>query len=218
MNGKRALLVDDNPLARRAVRALLARDPDFEVIGEAQDGFEALAMAGELVPDLILMDINMPRCDGLLTTRLIKRELPYATVVILTVSDDATDLFEAIRSGAQGYLPKSLDPGDWMECLKSLCRGDAMRQDTAHRILVEFASKPAPPGSSLRLTPREREILDLVGNALANREVATTLGVSEQTVKNHIKNMMNKLRLKNRVQLALYARRLIPDPGNRPDP
>ena len=217
MNGKRVLLADDSPLARRAVRALIAKASDFEVVGEAEDGFEAFEMLGEIMPDVILMDINMPRCDGLLATRLIKREFPNATVVMLTVSNEATDLFESIRSGAQGYLLKSLEPGEWMECLRSLCRGGTMPQDTAHRILAEFTSKPELPDPNLRLTPREREILDLVGYALANREVATALGVSEQTVKNPIKNIMNKLRLKNRVELALYARRLIPDSGDRRD-
>jgi DNA-binding NarL/FixJ family response regulator len=109
MSRTRVLVADDNSLARRAVRALIKQDPELEVVGEAKDGLEALTMAKDLMPDLILMDINMPRCDGLLATRLIKRELPYAVVVMLTVSDDATDLFEAVRSGAQGYLLKSLD-------------------------------------------------------------------------------------------------------------
>lgn len=109
---QRVLVADDSPLAREAIRTLLRADPDFEVVGEARDGIQALNMVRELRPDLVLMDINMPRCDGLLATRLIKRELPRTTVVILTVSDDAGDLFEAVKSGAQGYLLKNLEPPD----------------------------------------------------------------------------------------------------------
>ncbi len=114
MSAERVLLADDSLLARRAIRTLLGRDSGFEVVGEAEDGSQALALARKHKPDLVLMDINMPGCDGLLATRLIKRELPHVVVVILTVSDDAGDLFEAIRSGAQGYLLKSLEPEDWL--------------------------------------------------------------------------------------------------------
>lgn len=211
MSRTRVLLADDNPLARRAVRTLLKQDSELEVVGEAEDGFEALGMAKDLMPDLILMDINMPGCDGLLATRLIKRELPYAMVVMLTVSDDATDLFEAIRSGAQGYLLKSLDPEEWLEYLRSLCRGEVMPQEVARRILEGFASPSASPEADLRLTEREREVLRLVGGAMSNRQVASTLSITEQTVKNHIKNIMSKLHLSSRVELALHARGLLPE-------
>ncbi|MGH3088728.1 MAG: response regulator, partial [Rubrobacteraceae bacterium] len=111
---KRVLLADDSPLARRAIRTLLAGEQEFEVVGEAGDGFEALRLTRGVEPDLVLMDINMPRCDGLLATRMIKHELPQVEIIILTVSDDASDLFEAIRNGAQGYLLKSLPPEDWL--------------------------------------------------------------------------------------------------------
>lgn len=216
MSRTRVLLADDNPLARRAVRTLIKQDPKLEVVGEAEDGFEALTMAKDLMPDLVLMDINMPGCDGLLATRLIKRELPYAMVVMLTVSDDATDLFEAVRSGAQGYLLKSLDPEEWLEYLRSLCRGEAMPQEVARRILDEFASRPASPEADLRLTEREREVLRLVGAAMSNRQVANTLDITEQTVKNHIKNIMSKLHLRSRVELALHARGLLPEHRGAP--
>lgn len=211
MSARRVLLADDSPLARRAVRSLLKGDETFEVIGEARDGFGALELAKELMPDLILMDINMPGCDGLLATRMIKRELPYATVVMLTVSGDAADLFEAIRSGAQGYLLKSLDPGVWLECLRALDSGEAMPQEIARLILGEFsASEPHAPINTTApgLSPREREVLRLVGEAKTNRQVAESLYISEQTVKNHIRNILGKLHLKNRVELALRARDL----------
>ncbi len=206
MSAKRVLVADDSLLARQAIRSLLKREPGFRLVGEAEDGHEAISLARELEPDLILMDIDMPRCDGLLATRLIKRELPHATVAMLTVSDDAANLFEALRSGAQGYLLKSLAPADWLECLRSLARGDAAPPGLAQRILAEFSPAPTPPESNL--TDREREVLRLVAGAMTNRQVAERLYISEQTVKNHIKSLLRKLRLKNRVELALHARHL----------
>lgn len=215
MNPKRVLLADDSLLARRGIRTLLKRDAGFEVVGEAEDGSQALAMARELVPDLILMDINMPRCDGLLATRLIKRELPRTVVVMLTVSDDAGDLFEAIRSGAQGYLTKSLEPEDWLEYLRDLMQGTAMPRALAQRILAEFALPIAPTEADLALTEREHEVLHLVANAMTNKQVAAALYISEQTVKNHIKSIMQKLHAKNRVELTLHAKRLAPQHQER---
>ena len=207
MNAERVLLADDSPLARRAIRTLLKKDSGFEVVGEAEDGSQVLALARELEPDLVLMDINMPRCDGLLATRLVKRELPHVVVVILTVSDDAGDLFEAIRSRAQGYLLKSLEPEDWLEYLRDLMQGVAMPRALAQRILAEFTPPVAPTESDLALTEREHEVLHLVANAMTNKQVASALYISEQTVKNHLKNIMHKLHARNRVELTLHAKR-----------
>ncbi len=207
-NAERVLLADDSPLARKAIRTLLGKDPGFEVVGEAEDGSQALVLAREHRPDLVLMDINMPGCDGLLATRLIKRELPHVVVVILTVSDDAGDLFEAIRSGAQGYLLKSLEPEDWLEYLRDLMQGATIPRAVAGRILAEFAPPVAPTEPDLSLTEREHEVLHLVASAMTNKQVAATLYISEQTVKNHVKNIMHKLHAKNRVELTLHAKRL----------
>ncbi len=209
-NAERVLLADDSPLARKAIRTLLGRDSGFEVVGEAEDGSQALVLAREHRPDLVLMDINMPGCDGLLATRLIKRELPHVVVVVLTVSDDAGDLFEAIRSGAQGYLLKSLEPEDWLEYLRDLMQGATIPRAVAGRILAEFAPPVAPTEPDLALTEREHEVLHLVARAMTNKQVAAALYISEQTVKNHIKNIMQKLHAKNRVELTLHARRLTP--------
>lgn len=210
MSEKRVLVADDSPLARWAIRTLLKGEPGFRLVGEAENGYQAISLARELEPELILMDISMPRCDGLMATRLIKRELPHATVAMLTVSDEASDLFEAIGNGAQGYLLKSLAPEDWLECLRSLGRGEAVPSGLAQRILAEFSPRPKPPETSL--TDRENEVLRLVAGAMTNKQVAEQLYISEQTVKNHIKSLLRKLRLKNRVELALYAKRLAGGP------
>ncbi len=216
MKAERVLLADDSPLARRAILTLLKREPGFEVVGEAEDGSQALALAKELRPDLILMDINMPRCDGLLATRLIKRELPYTKVVILTVSDDASDLFEAIRSGAQGYLLKSLEREEWLEYLQDLVQGVSMPRALAQRILTEFIAPEAPTEPDLTLTEREHEVLNLVASAMTNKQVAAALYISEQTVKNHIKSIMQKLHARNRVELTLHAKRFASQRGGPP--
>ena len=218
MTSKRVLIVDDNNLARKGIHTLLKSEPGFEVVGEAEEGSQALVLARELKPDLILMDINMPHLDGLLATRLIKRELPHTMVVMLTVSDDAGDLFEAIRSGAQGYLLKSLESEDWLKYLRDLMQGTTVPRALAQRILSELTSPVAPAEPDLALTVREHEVLRLVANAMTNKQVATTLHISEQTVKNHIKSIMHKLHARNRVELALHAGRVAqsrPSPSGR---
>jgi DNA-binding NarL/FixJ family response regulator len=204
----RLLVADDSADARAAIRAVLARDPTFEIVGEARDGYEALRLADACRPDVILMDIGMPGCDGLLATRLIKRRWPQVAVVVLAVSDDATDLFEALRSGAQGYLLKSLEPADWLAYLRGLVSGDwTMPREMAARILAELTVSPRPPAPiQVGLTDRQAEVLRLVARALTNREIADRLGLSEQTVKNHLKHILQKLHLKNRVGLAVYAK------------
>lgn len=208
----RLLIADDNPLARSAIVTMLAGAPQFEVVGEAQDGYEALQMARDRKPDMVLMDVDMPRCDGLLATRLLKRHDPKLIVVMLTVSDDPADLFEAVRSGAQGYLLKSMDPADWLAYLKGFAQGDwNMPREMAARMLAEFGrqsqTEPELSVEATALTEREIEVLKLVARAMTNREIAEALVISEQTVKNHLKNILQKLHLKNRVDLAMYARR-----------
>jgi DNA-binding NarL/FixJ family response regulator len=184
----------------------------MEVVGEASDGREALERARELMPDLILMDIHMPDWDGLKATRLIKEEMSYVKIVMLTVSDDDEDLFEAIKSGAQGYLLKDIEPEELFELLRGVYRGEAPISGlTAARILDEFtrlAQKESwVPSSGESLTMREKEVLQRVAKGSTNKEIAAQLFISENTVKNHLRNILAKLHLQNRVQAAAYALR-----------
>lgn len=206
----RILLVDDHVLFRKGVAALLAAHQDIQVVGEAGDGLEAIEIARETLPDIILMDINMPRCDGLQATRRIKREMPHVTIVILTVSEDDKDLFEAIKSGAQGYLLKNLEPYQLYDLLESISRGEApLSGAIAARILKEFTQPGPNPGEGPivgdELTARETMILQYVAEGLTNKEIAATLVISENTVKIHLRNILEKLHLQNRIQAAVYA-------------
>lgn len=206
----RILLVDDHVLFRKGVAALLARRQEMEVVGEASDGLEAITAAREIIPDVILMDIHMPRCNGLEATRIIKREFPHVKIVILTVSDDDQNLFEAIKSGAQGYLLKDLEPTRLYEMLESVSRGEAPLSGVmAARILKEFAhstsEQESVPEVMDELTTRETDILELVVDGKTNKEIAASLYISENTVKIHLRNILEKLHLQNRIQVAVYA-------------
>lgn len=202
------IIADDHPLAREGIRSVLEADKSFSIAGEATDGQEAYELCGQLQPDLLLLDINMPRLNGLEAVRKIRLSYPKIHVVMLTVSDDAKDLFTAIQYGAQGYLLKNMEPDDWIEYLHALL-GDQQEisREIASRLLYRFrtgnayADEPSP----LTLTPRECEILSRVANGDTNKQIALQLFIAENTVKNHIKNLLEKLQLDNRVQLAAYA-------------
>ncbi|GAA4710630.1 response regulator [Brevibacillus fulvus] len=203
----RVLIADDHPMARMAIRSLLEQSPSFQIIGEAVDGVEALQLCEELQPDLLLADIHMPRLNGLETTREVKKAFPQIKVVILSVSDDVADLITAIRYGAQGYLLKNLEPEDWISYLHALLEENAeIPKEMASRLLNRFQSVPPVDEPNLELlTPREKEILQLVANGHTNKEISSQLHIAENTVKNHIKHILEKLQLSNRVQLAAYA-------------
>lgn len=219
----KVLVVDDSPLARETVLAALAGHPQFEVVGTAAGGQEGLRLAAVCKPDLVLMDLRMPDLDGLLATRLLKRQQPEVLVVILSVSGDPQDLFAAIAAGAQGYLPKSLAPRDWLQVLEGLVAGDGgVGRGIAERILAEFrgvAERGVAEGRGVAargvadaepfaaLSPREREVMALVGVGQTNREIAQALVISEHTVKIHIKHLLGKLNMRNRVELAALAAR-----------
>jgi DNA-binding NarL/FixJ family response regulator len=207
---QRILLVDDHVLFRKGVAALLSSRPDIQVVGEAGDGLEAITVAGETIPDIILMDINMPKCNGLEATRRIKRELPHVQIVMLTVSDEDQDLFEAIKSGAQGYLLKNLEPYQLYDLLENIARGEApLSGAIAAKIIKEF-NRPNPGSPEEiagvdELTSRESTILQLVAEGKTNKEIAAELVISENTVKIHLHNILDKLHLQNRIQAAVYA-------------
>jgi DNA-binding NarL/FixJ family response regulator len=206
----RVAIADDHPLFRDGLRSLLeARG--IEVVGEARNGREALEEARREHPDVILMDLSMPELNGLAATRLISAELPEVKVVILTASEDDADLFEAIKSGAQGYLFKNLDSDEFFRLLDGVARGEpALTPGLARKLLGEFA-RPAPAPRTaaeapVALTDREREVLDLlVQGVTSNRELAERLVVSENTVKYHLRNILDKLHLQNRAQVVAYA-------------
>ncbi|WP_020619782.1 response regulator [Paenibacillus daejeonensis] len=202
----RVLVIDDSDHAREGIRMILGGDPAFVVVAEGTSGEEALPLTELWMPDLILMDITMPGIGGLEATKRVKDKYPYVKIVMVTVSDDITHLFEALKKGAQGYLLKNLSPAAWHEYLRAIALDEApMTRELAFRLLKEFSPiETAAPGSD-PLTAREREILGQVAKGAANRDIAHTLGISEHTVKNHLKNILHKLHLDNRVQLARYA-------------
>lgn len=213
MDGIRILLVDDHQLVREGIASLVATQPDLLVVGEATGGEEALEKARDLLPDIVLMDVQMPGGVGITATRLITAELPSTRVLMLTVSEDNQDLFQAIKSGAQGYLLKNTGAEELFEAIREVHRGYApISSRVAGRILDEVANAPAPPADAPRqglsaLTPREREVLQLVGHGMTNREIARALFITDNTVKIHLRNVLAKLHLQNRVQAATYAQR-----------
>ena len=210
----RVMIADDHPLFRDGLRSLLeARGVD--VVGEATNGREAVEQARRLRPDVLLMDLNMPEMNGLTATRLLTTQQPETRVVILTASEDDADLFEAIKSGAQGFILKNLDSAEFFRLLEGVARGEpALTPALARRLLGEFARPAAPRPTPVAddvpqtLTEREREVLDLlVQGVTSNRDLADRLVVSENTVKYHLRNILDKLHVQNRAQVVAYAMR-----------
>jgi DNA-binding NarL/FixJ family response regulator len=218
MSKIRVLLADDHHLFREGMATILNSQIDFEVVGEASDGLEALIKARELAPDLILMDVGMPGCDGLEATQRIKQELPDVTIVMLTVRDEDDKLFQAIRNGAQGYLLKSIRSQEMLALLRGAVRGEAaITPPLGGRMLEEFRrvgrrAAMDPAETSAALTAREQEVLGLVAAGATNKEIAETLNVSIHTVKSHMRKILAKLQLDRRQEAASFALRegLIP--------
>ncbi|OQY94573.1 MAG: DNA-binding response regulator [Anaerolineae bacterium UTCFX2] len=206
------LLVDDHALFREGLAGILSAQPDIVVIGEANDGLEAVVMARELRPDLILMDIQMRGCDGLEATQLIKKELPETVIVMLTVRDEEDKLFEAIKSGAQGYLLKSIRSSQMIDLLHAAMRGEAALSPLlAGRMLEEFRRlsnqqndlQPAPVEP---LTQREQEVLSLAAVGLSDKEISAKLSISLFTAKSHMRNILAKLQVNSRREAAWLAK------------
>ncbi|RLL42655.1 DNA-binding response regulator [Oceanobacillus piezotolerans] len=202
----RILIVDDHAHAREAIREILEEHEDFLIIGEGKNGEEAMKLTEELMPDIILMDIQMPVMDGLEATKRIKLKFPYVKIVMITVSDDITDLFDALKKGAQGYLIKNIQSEAWVDHLRAFALDEVpMSKEIAFQILKEFPQNKAVTKEETPLSSRELEVLQLVAKGLSNREISETLFISEHTVKSHLKNILSKLHLENRVQLTNYA-------------
>ncbi len=211
MDKIRVLLADDHALFREGLAGIIENQPDMQVVGEANDGLEALVMAKELKPDLILMDVQMPTLDGLEATLQIKQALPETTIVVLTVRDDSDQLFEAIKNGAQGYILKDIRSHKLIEMLRSALKGEAaISPALAGRVLSEFRrlSRSAAPsdGDQTLLTEREQEVLKLVAENASDKEIAEALTVSLNTVKTHMRNILSKLHVGTRREATRLAR------------
>ena len=206
----RVLLVDDDDLMRAGLRSVLSSDPTIEVVGEASDGRAAVEETRQLRPDVVLMDVRMPNVDGISATREVLESRPEVKVVILTTFEEDDYIFGALRAGAAGFLLKRTSPEELIRALHTVATGDALLSPPVTRRVIErMAQEPAPEAPSserlLVLTPREREVLELVGRGLSNREIAKTLVVEESTVKTHVKRILAKLRLRDRVQAVIFA-------------
>ncbi len=205
MEPLRILLVDDHSLFRKGLAALMASHPGIQVVAEAGDGQEAQVKARETMPDIILMDVRMPKCDGLEATRLIKREMPRVRIIMLTASHDDHDLFTAIKNGAEGYLLKNLEPTQMFDLLQRIPGGELPLSGTiAAKILQEFR-EPHESAAHTELSSREIQVLEQVAKGDSNKEIATALCITENTVKMHLANILDKLHLQNRIQAAVYA-------------
>lgn len=219
--GLRILMVDDHSLFLEGLRNLLASE-GIAVVGLARDGLDALAQARRLKPDVILMDIHMPRCDGIAATRLIKAEMPACKIVMLTMSEDEQDLFEAVKSGASGYLLKRLDADEFFSYLTELQSGHPpFSPGLAEKILKEFSrpgtymerkdaesrSEPEHGATETVLSSRQVQILTLVAQGQTYRQVAENIGLAERTVKYHMAEILARLHLENRSQVIAYAER-----------
>ena len=206
----RVLIVDDHALFRRGLQMVLASEPDIEVVGEASDGAEAVEKAKALRPNVVLMDVRMPKRSGIEAAGVIREELPDAKILMLTMSDEEADLYEAIKAGASGYLLKEISIEEVPDAIRSVWAGQSrISPSMASKLLSEFAAMSQRGGDSkgagAQLTPREMQVLKLVAQGLNNKDIAEKLFISENTVKNHIRNILDKLHLHSRMEAVVYA-------------
>jgi two-component system NarL family response regulator len=206
----RVLIVDDHALFRKGLELVLTAEPDLEIVGEAGEGLEAIERAADLQPDVVLMDVRMPGVGGIEATRRIRNAQPSIRVVMLTVSEDEEDLFASVRAGATGYLLKEVSIDEVANAVRAVARGQALvTPSMASKLLGEFnvlsRRIDAQHGAAPRLTDREIEVLRLVAKGMSNKEIAAELVIAENTVKNHVRNILEKLQLKSRMEAAMYA-------------
>lgn len=207
----RVLVCDDHALFRRGLQMVLDQEPGLELAGEASDGVEVVQKAQELMPDVILMDVRMPKKSGIEAAAEIKEILPHVKILMLTISDEEADLYEAIKAGASGYLLKEIPIEEVADAIRSVWAGQSrISPSMASKLLTEFAAmskatdeKPTMP--TPKLTDREMEVLRLVAQGMNNRDIAKALYISENTVKNHIRNILEKLHLHSRMEAVVYA-------------
>ena len=209
----RALIVDDHALFRRGLEMVLAAEDDIELVGEASDGAEAVQKAGESLPDVVLMDIRMPKSSGIEACRAMKEVAPSSKIVMLTISDEEEDLFQAIRAGASGYLLKDIPLDEVADVVRAVHGGQSLiNPSMAAKLLTEFAAlnkrdqeeraEQVPPP---KLTDREMQVLKLVAKGMNNRDIARELFISENTVKNHVRNILEKLQIHSRMEAVMIA-------------
>ncbi len=207
----RVLVVDDHALFRRGLQMVLEQEPDIEVVGEASDGAEAVEKAADTLPDIVLMDVRMPKRGGIDACTAIHETVPSAKIIMLTISDEEADLYDAIKAGAMGYLLKEISIEEVASAIRAVHGGQSLISPSmASKLLTEFASMikktddrqqvPTP-----RLTDREMEVLKLVAKGMNNRDIGSELFISENTVKNHVRNILEKLQLHSRMEAVVYA-------------
>lgn len=202
----RVLITDDHPMFREGLRMVLSADADLDVVGAASDGLESVALAAELQPDVVVMDLNLPGLGGVEATRRVVTTSPHIAVLVLTMFDDDHNVFAAMRAGARGYLLKGAEPTEVCRAILAVAGGQVIFGQTIARHMQAFFA--APPVTSVfpGLTPREHEVLDMVARGMANPEIARELAVSGKTVRNHVSNLFAKLQVADRAQAIVRAR------------
>lgn len=208
----RILLIDDHTLFRSGLKLLLRRQSDFEVVAEAADGVEGLKRARELHPDVILLDLNMPGISGLEVLHILTQDLPECAVIVLTVSEEGEELAAALRGGARGYLVKNIDADTLVQAIRRTVAGEpAIDPAMTPKLIEQFRQQsqfadldPAPAAQRSRLTAREMQVAQLLARGASNKVIAAQLGVTESTIKIHVQNVLKKLNLSSRVQIAVY--------------
>lgn len=203
----RVLVADDDEVFRKGLLALGELFPHIQIVGEAKEGYEAVEMAAELAPDIVLMDVRMPGISGIEATARIRESVPTTRILMLTVSDEEEDLFDALKAGAVGYVLKGTDLGELKGAVEAVYNGDSfVSPQMATKLIAEFTALTTEQRYRRpRITRREQEILQLIARGMSNKKIAEELYISENTVKNHVRNILEKLQLNSRIEAAMYA-------------